>query len=150
VWDGSRFTLIARQSTPASADADCATINEPAASAATSSATSEAPATPAAQAAGEPQQSAEQSTQHAAAEAAAEQVRRENFAQQAQQRSGIDAAAGQMIVDGQACFDRKDYTCAITNATDALRIKPDFAAAKSLRSSAQTAQSQAMNSIDIH
>ena len=105
---------------------------------------------PTTQAVVEPQQSGEQSTQHAAVEPAPKQVRRDNFEQQAQQRNGIDTAAGQMLVDGQACFDRQEYTCAITNATNALRIKPDFAEAKSLQSRAQTAQSQAMNAIDIH
>lgn len=154
VWDGSRFTSIARRSTPASADAavegDCPTINDPTATVATSNAASEAPTTPLAQAAVEPQQITEESMHQPGTSVASEQRQSKIPAQQPQENSDIESAAGQMLADGQACFSRQDYTCAITNATDALRIKPSLDAAKSLRSRAQAAQSQAMNNIDIH
>ena len=88
--------------------------------------------------------------QQAAARERAKAAREEAAQRQAQQQSGIDAAARQMLADGQACFDRQDYTCAITNAGNALRIKPGFRAAEQLRINAQEAQSRAMNNIDIH
>lgn len=69
---------------------------------------------------------------------------------QDQQRNGVDVAARQMLADGRACFRRQDYTCAITNATNALRIEPGFRPAMQLLARAQAAQSQAMNGIDIH
>lgn len=106
------------------------------------------------------EQAAQLQTAEQEAAAAAEEVERQERTeqqqaqrqarQQAQQQSGIDDAARQMLADGQACFNRQDYTCAITNAGNALRIKPGYDAAEQLRSRAQAAQSRAMDNVDIH
>lgn len=149
-WDGAHFKTIARQSSATVADdamgMNCPSVAEPAANAAASSPQADATATQAAtdQVA---QQQADQAAQQLAARVNAES---EKVVQRQSQESGIDDAARQMLADGQVCFDRQDYTCAITNAGNALRIKPGYGAAESLRSRAQAAQSQAMNNIDIH
>ncbi|MBS0193618.1 MAG: hypothetical protein JSR34_05170 [Proteobacteria bacterium] len=142
VWDGTHFKTIASQSspTPEEGGMSCPSVEETPADATTNTAASPvAPTTTAQEPPAPPPQPP-----------AAPPPRVQAAQPQAPQRSGIDDAARQMLTDGQACFDRQDYTCAITNAGNALRIKPGYRAAEALRARAQAAQSQAMNNIDIH
>jgi tetratricopeptide (TPR) repeat protein len=55
----------------------------------------------------------------------------------------------QIVDDGQACFKSKQYACAITNATNALRLKPDSQPALQLKTSAEAAQAQTLHNIQI-
>lgn len=76
-----------------------------------------------------------------------EATRRDDQAGAQQQ---VDDAVRQMLSEGDACFARQDYGCAATNASNVLRLKPGNEAAQSLKTRAEAAQNQAMDSIDIH
>lgn len=156
VWDGAHFKAIARQSSATAADdalgMNCPSVAESPAATVAASQQMDASETQAAPGQAVQQPATDQAVPQASETATREATEREkNTQRQAQQQHGvIDDAARQMLADGQACFDRQDYTCAVTNAANALRIKPGYGAAEQLRSRAQAAQSQAMDNIDIH
>ena len=54
-----------------------------------------------------------------------------------------------LVGEAQACYDRRDYSCAIAKADSALAIQPDSAAARSVRDKATTAKGNAKKSISI-
>ena len=68
----------------------------------------------------------------------AEQVRAQNA-----------ATVGSFLADGEDCFERKNYSCAIARAESALAIVPDHTGARQLRQRASQAQQQAKRSIRI-
>lgn len=70
--------------------------------------------------------------------------------QPGQQSQQMDEAVRGMLAEGQACFTKKNYTCAITSASNALRFNPASTEARQLKERAQAAQAQAMSDIDLH
>jgi len=67
-----------------------------------------------------------------------------------QPQNATAEAVRQMIADGQTCFESKQYACAITNATNALRIQPGTAEAQQLKAAAEAAQADALHRISIN
>lgn len=63
--------------------------------------------------------------------------------------SDVSGVAGSMVADGRACMAQKQYACAATNATNALRLKPGYVDALNLKNQAEAAQAEAMKNIDI-
>jgi len=61
----------------------------------------------------------------------------------------VGIAIHQMLAQGQSCFQKKQYTCAITSASNALSLRANDAEALELKANAQAAQNQAMSSIEI-
>lgn len=66
-----------------------------------------------------------------------------------QAKSQLDEAVAEMLADGEACFTRQEYTCALTSASNVLRLKPNDPDATHLKLRAQSAQAAAMQNIDI-
>lgn len=64
--------------------------------------------------------------------------------------SNLDSVIHQMLVEGEDCYNRKQYTCSITNASNVLRLHPNEPRALKLQMNAQSAQAQAVGSIEIH
>ena len=59
------------------------------------------------------------------------------------------ASVRQLLADGEACFTRKQYSCSIANATNALQIQPGNPAATRLKARAEAAQTDALNNIKL-
>ena len=64
--------------------------------------------------------------------------------------SALNAAIRQMLIDGEDCYNRKQYTCSLTNAANVLRLRAGDPRAQKLQANAQAAQAQAMSQIEIH
>lgn len=64
-------------------------------------------------------------------------------------RDGLDGVVRQMLADGQVCLSKKQYGCAITNATNVLRMNPENMAANRLKSTATAGQAEALRNIQI-
>jgi Flp pilus assembly protein TadD len=76
---------------------------------------------------------------------------RTDYAQPTQKHATdeVGAAIHQMLAQGQSCFQKKQYTCAITSASNALSLRANDSEALELKANAQAAQDQAMSSIEI-
>jgi hypothetical protein len=59
-------------------------------------------------------------------------------------------AARRMLADGETCFARQQYGCALTSANNALLVNPGNADAMRLKARAESAQADAMDNIDLH
>jgi tetratricopeptide (TPR) repeat protein len=66
------------------------------------------------------------------------------------QNQQMEEAVRGMLVEGQTCLANQNYTCAITNASNVLRLSPDNSSAYLLKSRAESAQSEALKNIEIH
>jgi Flp pilus assembly protein TadD len=62
----------------------------------------------------------------------------------------VEGAVRQMLADGRSCYDQRQFSCAITNAQNALRLAPDSAPAMQLKTAAEAAQAQALRNIKIN
>lgn len=65
------------------------------------------------------------------------------------ERDELADAIAQMVAEGEGCFVRKQYGCAITNASNVLRMKPSSASAQQLKMRSESAQAEAMRNIEI-
>lgn len=61
----------------------------------------------------------------------------------------IGGAIRKMLAQGESCFVKKQYSCAITSASNVLSLRANDAEALKLKTSAQAAQDQAMGNIEI-
>jgi tetratricopeptide (TPR) repeat protein len=83
------------------------------------------------------------------AQAAVPSQRNDGQANRPAQGTDVGSVAQQMVLDGRACLTAKQYACALTNATNAMRIKPGYGDAVALKSQAEAGQAEAMRNIDI-
>ncbi|WP_158540818.1 tetratricopeptide repeat protein [Thiomonas sp. X19] len=63
--------------------------------------------------------------------------------------SRIVVVVQRILADGRMCFNNKQYSCAITDAKNALSISPNNTVAIQLKQAAEAAQAQALHNIQI-
>lgn len=67
-----------------------------------------------------------------------------------QENSSKASAIAAIIDEGEACFDKKKFDCAINAAEAALRLHPGYIGALDLKRRAETGQKRALDSISIN
>jgi tetratricopeptide (TPR) repeat protein len=78
------------------------------------------------------------------------QVRPTRADSQAQASNQVGEALRQMLDEGRQCYERKEFSCAITSATNVLRLNPSSTEAQELKSQAEAAQAEAVQGIQIN
>jgi hypothetical protein len=70
--------------------------------------------------------------------------------EQNQEHSSNASALAGIVDEGEACFNKKKYDCAISAASSALRLNPTYARAVDLKRRAEAEQKRALDSISIN
>jgi tetratricopeptide (TPR) repeat protein len=67
-----------------------------------------------------------------------------------QKNSELNSSINAILEEGEQCYSRKKFDCAISSANNALRLKSDNERANSLKIRAQNAQKAALDSITVN
>lgn len=78
------------------------------------------------------------------------QVRPARSDSEAHASNQVGEALRQMLDEGRQCYERKEFSCAITSATNVLRLNPSSNEAQELKTQAEAAQAQAVQGIQIN
>ncbi len=89
-------------------------------------------------------------TERPAAKAARPVPLSKPITEQQQEHSSNASALAAIVDEGEACFNKKKFDCAISAAGSALRLNPTYARAVDLKRRAEAEQKRALDSISIN